>query len=59
MSPISVFRVSRRAMFVALTAFAMSSAPVLAGSAFAQAPAAADPPPSWNNGPAKQASWTL
>jgi hypothetical protein len=52
LSPSSI---SRRALFAALTALAILSAPPFSASALAQTPSATDPLPSWNDGPAKQA----
>ena len=48
-------RISRRALLAALTVLAILSAPPFSASALAETPAATDPLPSWNDGPAKQA----
>jgi phosphoglycolate phosphatase-like HAD superfamily hydrolase len=49
------FSINRRALLAGLVGLAILSAPLLPVSTLAQEPSAADPLPSWNNGPAKQA----
>ncbi len=46
---------NRRVLLVALAALAILCTPIFPGSAFAQAPTATDPLPSWNDGAAKTA----
>ena len=49
--------VNRRALLAALTALAILSAPFFVVPALAERASAADPLPSWNEGPQSRPSW--